>query len=312
MQGHPSGRLTRIHEGEAAKIIAPRFASEAVGSPVELAAQFLRDQASQNAILFSEQPYLGFSRGLFQELLAASALAGLPEDEQMATLFGRPERLYAPEWLETIRFLSGFLAEGAEARLDRAFASLVGRLLADPCAPSVLLASALFYSIEEEVVGSSYRVRAPGVDALANCAQGALDQSPFDSVEENVRIRAAEFCARRVSKASRWAEQPGGWFWMGAQADQAGKRGFDSDAFPNEGPPHRVWVAPFRLAATPVTVSQWVRFMDEGGYRIQEFWAAGSFGIWSGPAGWPPQISHPSSRHWGQLVRSHGLVRLVR
>ena len=43
-------------------------------------------------------------------------------------------------------------------------------------------------------------------------------------------------------------------------------------AFDNEGPRHRVWLEPFRLADRLVTNGEWLAFMADGGYARPEFW----------------------------------------
>jgi dimethylhistidine N-methyltransferase len=42
--------------------------------------------------------------------------------------------------------------------------------------------------------------------------------------------------------------------------------------FDNEGPRHRVWLEPFRLADRLITQGEWLVFMAEGGYRRPELW----------------------------------------
>ncbi|WP_374468269.1 ergothioneine biosynthesis protein EgtB [Phenylobacterium sp.] len=48
-----------------------------------------------------------------------------------------------------------------------------------------------------------------------------------------------------------------------------GGQGF---AFDNEGPRHKVWLEPFRLADRLVTNGEWLAFMADGGYRRPELW----------------------------------------
>jgi dimethylhistidine N-methyltransferase len=43
-------------------------------------------------------------------------------------------------------------------------------------------------------------------------------------------------------------------------------------AFDNEGPRHKVWLEPFRLADRLVTNGEWLAFMTDGGYARPEFW----------------------------------------
>jgi dimethylhistidine N-methyltransferase len=48
-------------------------------------------------------------------------------------------------------------------------------------------------------------------------------------------------------------------------------RGF---AFDNEGPRHKVYLQPYRLADRLVTNEEWLAFMEDGGYRRAELWLA--------------------------------------
>jgi len=43
-------------------------------------------------------------------------------------------------------------------------------------------------------------------------------------------------------------------------------------AFDNEGPRHKVYLEPFRLADRLTTNAEWLAFMADGGYRRPEFW----------------------------------------
>ncbi|HEX3177548.1 MAG TPA: selenoneine synthase SenA [Methylomirabilota bacterium] len=58
---------------------------------------------------------------------------------------------------------------------------------------------------------------------------------------------------------------PGGPFMLGADRDEP-------FVFDNEKWAHAVEVAPFRIAATPVTNAEFQAFVDDGGYRRRECW----------------------------------------
>lgn len=62
------------------------------------------------------------------------------------------------------------------------------------------------------------------------------------------------------------AEIPGGEFLLGASPD-------DPFVFDNEKWGHRVAVQPFAMARTAVTQAGFRAFVDDGGYRRQEFWS---------------------------------------
>ncbi len=62
-------------------------------------------------------------------------------------------------------------------------------------------------------------------------------------------------------------------------------------AFDNEGPRHRVWIPAFEIASHPVTHGDFLRFMDDGGYRRPELWLSAGWDAvaargWSAPLYW--------------------------
>jgi len=62
-------------------------------------------------------------------------------------------------------------------------------------------------------------------------------------------------------------------------------------AFDNEGPRHRVWLEPFRLADRLVTNGEWLAFMADGGYARPEFWLSEGWALvraedWQAPVYW--------------------------
>jgi ergothioneine biosynthesis protein EgtB len=62
-------------------------------------------------------------------------------------------------------------------------------------------------------------------------------------------------------------------------------------AFDNEGPAHRVFTEPFRIAARLVTNAEYLAFIDDGGYRHPEFWLSNGWATvrergWTAPLYW--------------------------
>ncbi|MCR5880646.1 SUMF1/EgtB/PvdO family nonheme iron enzyme [Phenylobacterium sp. J367] len=67
--------------------------------------------------------------------------------------------------------------------------------------------------------------------------------------------------------------------------------GGEGFAFDNEGPRHKVWLEPFRLADRLVTNGEWLAFMEDGGYRrpelwLSEGWAKAREEAWDAPLYW--------------------------
>ncbi|MGE5269973.1 MAG: ergothioneine biosynthesis protein EgtB [Thiohalocapsa sp.] len=62
-------------------------------------------------------------------------------------------------------------------------------------------------------------------------------------------------------------------------------------AFDNEGPRHKVWLEPFRLATHPVTCGEYLEFIADGGYRRAELWLSDGWATvqqqgWQAPLYW--------------------------
>jgi len=81
---------------------------------------------------------------------------------------------------------------------------------------------------------------------------------------------------------------PGGLVEIGHDGPKAGQGGF---AFDNEGPRHRVWLEPFRLADRLVTNAEWLAFMADDGYARPEFWLSEGWALvreegWRAPVYW--------------------------
>ncbi len=62
-------------------------------------------------------------------------------------------------------------------------------------------------------------------------------------------------------------------------------------AFDNEGPRHRAWLEPFALASRLSTVSEWLAFVEDGGYRRPELWLSDGWAAvqargWEAPLYW--------------------------
>jgi ergothioneine biosynthesis protein EgtB len=62
-------------------------------------------------------------------------------------------------------------------------------------------------------------------------------------------------------------------------------------AFDNEGPRHKVWLEPYRLASHPVTCGDYLDFIADGGYRRPEFWLSDGWACvqqqgWQAPLYW--------------------------
>ncbi|WP_340314406.1 ergothioneine biosynthesis protein EgtB [Rhizorhabdus argentea] len=82
---------------------------------------------------------------------------------------------------------------------------------------------------------------------------------------------------------AEWLSMPGGLYEIGHDG-----HGF---AFDNEAPRHRVWLEPFEIADRLVTAGDYLRFIDDGGYRRPELWLSDGWATveaegWTAPLYW--------------------------
>jgi ergothioneine biosynthesis protein EgtB len=80
-----------------------------------------------------------------------------------------------------------------------------------------------------------------------------------------------------------WLAFPGG-------LHEIGHRGEDF-AFDNEGPRHKIWLEPFKLASRLATNSEYCDFIKDGGYQRPEFWLSDGWATvreqqWHAPLYW--------------------------
>jgi ergothioneine biosynthesis protein EgtB len=83
--------------------------------------------------------------------------------------------------------------------------------------------------------------------------------------------------------AQRWVEFAGGLCEIGHAGPEF--------AFDNEGPRHKVWLEPFRLASRPVSCGEYLEFIADGGYGRPEFWLSDGWAAvqqqdWEAPLYW--------------------------
>ncbi|TZG28819.1 ergothioneine biosynthesis protein EgtB [Sphingomonas montanisoli] len=89
--------------------------------------------------------------------------------------------------------------------------------------------------------------------------------------------------AQPVSGEGGWSRFDGGLIEVGHDGV-----GF---AFDNEGPRHRQWIEPFRLADRLVTNGEWEAFVEDGGYRTPALWLSDGWAMvcaqgWQTPLYW--------------------------
>ena len=81
----------------------------------------------------------------------------------------------------------------------------------------------------------------------------------------------SEATVRPAADEQTWTAHPGGLVEIGHEGI-----GF---AFDNESPRHQVMLRPFRIASRPVNNGEYLRFIEDGGYRRAEFWLSDGWAL---------------------------------
>ena len=86
---------------------------------------------------------------------------------------------------------------------------------------------------------------------------------------------------------SRWLDVAEGLYEIGHAAADAGA----AFAFDNESPRHRVWLDAYQIASQPVSHSDFMAFIDDGGYQRSDLWLSAGWdavtaGGWQAPLYW--------------------------
>ena len=112
-----------------------------------------------------------------------------------------------------------------------------------------------------------------------------LDMSPAETGLIAFHDHAAEDCVPAAASALEWLDFDGGLVEIGHDGP-----GF---AFDNEGPRHKVWIEPFRLACRLANCGEYLAFIEDGGYARPELWLSDGWAMvgaqgWTCPLYWRP------------------------
>ena len=91
-------------------------------------------------------------------------------------------------------------------------------------------------------------------------------------------------------------EAPPAWRSFSGGLAQVGRAEGQGFAFDNEGPRHRIWLEPFKIADRLVTNAEWLAFMADDGYRRPEYWLSEGWALcraegWRAPFYWHEDAS---------------------
>jgi formylglycine-generating enzyme required for sulfatase activity len=298
MQLDPAGRQTEVPRSWAAEQLAttPEF-SEAREIGLARAVQFLTEEELDSGIIVRRGDHLRFWHLSFQEYLVGRALAARTEQDQRELLLDRWDRLFSPEWRETVLLFAGILHAQGPPKVDAMVSQIIDPVSRNPLIPAKASVVGLIGAIQRDLAPLRYRVRDTRYESTMSEVMTIFDADTAGSIDLQVRLEAADaigqFGDPRLS-GTRWVTIEVGVSILGAQATDPSAVGFDAGALATEGPPREVALPTFQIARFPVTVGEYEKFVDDHGYQWKPYWADGGFGLWKRPEQWDGQTPFPS------------------
>jgi len=300
MQMHENGRQRSIERWWAIEQIAGTIGGD---NPRDSAEEFLIAEELDSGIVLRRGKSVEFWHLTFQEYLAARALGSLSEEEQIKKLI-RPEILRDPNWREVLLLFAGVLLERGSGNVDRFISPMLdegeNHLKGLQSAERLREEARCFGLIGAMVADLSFDGYRPSVKRYHEMSDRVMEIfKPDKASDTDVRVRldAADALGQagdpRLGK-EQWVEIPGGGFLMGAQSRAPKEANYDEDARASEYPVHEVQLSTYHIGRYQVTVQEYKRFVEDGGYQNSEYWSAGGFKEFQEPGGWAEQLAFPN------------------
>ncbi|MCX5645979.1 MAG: SUMF1/EgtB/PvdO family nonheme iron enzyme [Phycisphaerae bacterium] len=303
MQNHPEGRQVQVPRRWAAEQIVGEWAQGSERDRIETAERFLAEEEVDSGIVIRRGDDIRFWHLTFQEFLAARAIAARPEQEAKTILLTPPDgpKLYLPSWREVVLLLAGVLHKQGHRKVD----AFVSAVLEGACDSGTLAGQArcagLLGAAVRDLTAVGYRPADPRYQQLLDKVMAIFDAQKAKGIDIKVIIQAAEALGQAgdprftdAARADNWVTIPAGEFLMGAQKSDRSQPNYDPEADADESPVHPVTLEAYRMGRYPVTVAEFLRFIEAGGYEEERLWDTEGFGKWPAPDGWEEQLEHPT------------------
>ncbi|MBM3739388.1 MAG: NACHT domain-containing protein, partial [Acidobacteria bacterium] len=267
MQNHAEGRRKQVRLEWAGDKLKSRFGSR------EKAQEFLRAEQADSGIVVSRGPEVAFWHLTFQEFLAAAEIAGWEDADQHALLVDQG-KLYGSEWRQTALLFGGLLHNVGPRKVDALFRRLLDKIGPQPPLADRARCVGLIGAMMRDLVG--YGVSDGRYAESLRLVMDIFDPVKSQAVPFEDRLAAAEALGQagdpRVAEFEWVAIPRSDNYRFGATKAE------DPDADDNEKP-HVETVEAFRITKYPVTVSQYGKWVEEGGEK---------------PEHWEEQLEHPT------------------
>ncbi len=255
---------------------------------IEAAEQFLFQEEFYTGIIVRRgEGNLKFWHLSFQEYLAACEIASrLDTDADTGWWALIKDNLDNPNWSEVLRFVPVRLFELGDDRVDLFVKRILGTRKDDSLAETARVVGFLGPILHDLAV---FEYSVNHVDEYVLALEQVMDIFEKQSLELDLQTRYNTAVAlgkgrdpRFLKPEENWIHIPGGMLWVGAQNKDPSQPNYDEFAEEHEQPVHQVYTASFEIGKYPVTVQEYARFVEDGGYEDESLWD---------PAGWEWRVS---------------------
>jgi len=303
MHDHPKGGQTQVARLWGARVIARYFRRESdEPARIEAAQRFLREEEVDSGIVEGLGEHdIRFWHLTFQEYLTARALSARAQSELAARLL-HSEKLHQQRWREVILLLAETLCQRGFQLVDGMFSTILDRFDRRARLDARARCVALLGAILADLAPVRYQPEDGRYREMLDDVMGIFDARRSRGVDIKVAIEAAEALGRAGDPrfhgpdvVDPWVTIPAGTFIMGRQRDKKHALSYDAAAHPRESPVHEVTLGSYRIGRYPVTVEQFARFVEDGGYGDKAHWRAGGFEHdRDAPMDWDEQLAYPT------------------
>lgn len=269
------GPRYRIGLLQAADIIKNHFKEKE-----EVALTFLASTEAKTGILVRRgEGDLAFWHSSFQEYLAAKEIAGKTDDQETGWWLEIRDKLDKYEWREVICLIPACLMRLGTDRVDLFFRR-ISENVENSSLPEKAKRAGLGGCILNDLRVYDYSPR--NVNAWKRVLTDVVPIFAGEGVKIPLRDKFDAAVAYGLGGDPRlhnfedtWVQLLGGKFHMGAQSENVSAPNFDPEATEWEGPVTKISINPYEIRKYPITVEEYLRFIDDGGYdeAARDLWS---------------------------------------
>jgi len=296
---HPEGRKREAGLRWAAEAIAGQFNPQDKEKGTLDAESFLKAEMVDSGIIVERQRQVEFWHLSFQEYLAACRIGGFLDRKVVETVF-EDERIYKSEWRELMLLLGGVLYNQGPEKINNLIDEIIKSGPQEATEENLRIMArevGILGGIVRDLSPYNFSPVNPQYPNIVKGVMGIFEKDRYKSITVQVRIEAADAFGQVGDPRLHddpMVSIPGGRFWMGAQKENKKERNFDKDAIDWETPVHEVDLSPYQISKYSVTVGQYLKFIEDGGYQENRLWEEEEFGKYTMPDKWEEQLQYPS------------------